>query len=110
MLFYRISGKFITMTYCDVRFISSLRLLVSRLSKTTCVSLGSSKSATLPPFAVMRFSTSAKLITLFIYLFYEFSKEIGQKGGKGAHEVVIWSLNFGLMSIPCLSAFEGVSR
>jgi hypothetical protein len=48
-------------THFDVRFTSSNLLLSSRLSRTTCVNFGSSKSTTLPPFSMMRVESFANL-------------------------------------------------
>lgn len=47
--------------HSDVRFMSSNLRLVSRLSMTMCVNLGSSSPAVRPPFEVIRFATFASL-------------------------------------------------
>lgn len=48
-------------TDLDVRFVSSARRLVSRLSNRMCVSFGSSSATTRPPFFVISSLNSAKL-------------------------------------------------
>ena len=51
----------VKVTDFEVHFINSKRRLTSRLSTTTCVNLGSTRSTTFPPLSVINFDNWLKL-------------------------------------------------
>ena len=88
--------------YIIVLRINSFRLLMSRLSKTTCVSFGSSRSAILPPFERIRSSISRKLQLTGSF-------NVRHKNCN-THVVVMLLACLDFTSMPSLRALSGESR